>query len=85
MKHALLFPSARKVVYSTCSIHAQENERVVVDLLLDPEANRRGWKLADREIVLPKWDRRGFEEEFIKISRIQRMCEIGRWLCTSKS
>ena len=42
MKHALLFPSARKVVYSTCSIHAQENERVVVDLLLDPEVNRRG-------------------------------------------
>lgn len=41
-----------------------------MDLLLDPEVNRRGWKLADREIVLPKWDRRGFEEEFIKISRI---------------
>lgn len=74
MKHALLFPSARKVVYSTCSIHAQENERVVVDLLLDPEVNRRGWKLADREIVLPKWDRRGFEEEFIKISRDPKEC-----------
>lgn len=64
MKHALSFPSARKVVYSTCSIHPHENERVVVDLLSDPEIKAKGWKLAHRGVVIPSWPRRGYEQEF---------------------
>lgn len=64
MKHALQFPNATRVVYSTCSIHPQENERVVVDLLLDAEMKLRGWRLAPRRTVLPQWPRRGWEEEF---------------------
>lgn len=67
MKHALSFPKARKVVYSTCSIHPHENERVVVDLLMDPQVKAQGWTLAPREVVIPSWPRRGWEQEFTAI------------------
>ncbi|KAH3670323.1 hypothetical protein WICMUC_004892 [Wickerhamomyces mucosus] len=64
VKHALSFKNAKKVVYSTCSIHAQENERVVVDLLNDKKVQSLGWRVANRSRVLPNWPRRGFVEEF---------------------
>lgn len=67
MKHALSFANARKVVYSTCSIHPHENERVVVDLLMDPDVKSRGWRLAKRDVVIPAWPRRGFAEEFTSV------------------
>ncbi|KAI5950877.1 hypothetical protein KGF54_003951 [Candida jiufengensis] len=69
MKHALSFPGARKVVYSTCSVHAEENERVVVDLLSDETVKNQGWTLADREVVLSTWERRGIEDEFMTLTR----------------
>ncbi|KAL6454702.1 RCM1 25S rRNA [Candida maltosa Xu316] len=75
MKHALSFPSARKVVYSTCSVHVQENEKVVIDLLSDAEISKRGWKLATRDVVLPSWERRGFADEFVALSRDPEECE----------
>ena len=76
VKHALLFPSARKLVYSTCSIHPHENERVVVDLLTDPEIKSRGWHLEDRLKVIPNWERRGWKEEFTSIAGgDNEMCE----------
>lgn len=37
VKHALSFPKSQVVVYSTCSIHAIENEHVVSRLLSDPD------------------------------------------------
>lgn len=64
MKHALSFPKVHKVVYSTCSIHPHENERVVVDLLSDAEIQKQGWKLEKRQFVIPSWERRGWEQEF---------------------
>lgn len=64
VKHALSFPAAQYVVYSTCSIHAIENEHVVERLLLDPDIKQRGWKVRPRAAVLPGWPRRGFENEF---------------------
>lgn len=67
MKHALLFPKARKVVYSTCSIHPHENERVVVDLLMDKEIKSSGWQLASRDIVISEWPKRGWKEEFTAV------------------
>ncbi|KAI5954849.1 hypothetical protein KGF57_003874 [Candida theae] len=75
MKHALSFPSASKVVYSTCSIHAEENERVVIDLLSDRQVQSQGWKLATRDEVLPSWERRGIESEFVALSRDPEICK----------
>ncbi|OBA23756.1 S-adenosyl-L-methionine-dependent methyltransferase [Metschnikowia bicuspidata var. bicuspidata NRRL YB-4993] len=67
MKHALSFPKARKVVYSTCSIHPHENERVVVDLLRDVAVQAQGWHLAPRDHVIALWPRRGWKEEFTSL------------------
>ncbi|KAG0237670.1 hypothetical protein BGW41_008335 [Actinomortierella wolfii] len=57
---AMTFPNAQKISYSTCSIHAEENEHVVVTLLRKhwPE-----WKLVPRSQVLPTWHRRGIPSE----------------------
>ncbi|KAF9977506.1 hypothetical protein BGZ73_005777 [Actinomortierella ambigua] len=57
---AMTFPNAQKISYSTCSIHAEENEHVVVTLLRKhwPE-----WKLVPRSQVLPTWHRRGVPSE----------------------
>jgi len=68
VKHALSFPLANRVVYSTCSVHPHENERVVVDLLQDNQIKLQGWKLDTRENVLKDWPRRGWKEEFTSIS-----------------
>jgi putative methyltransferase len=40
------YPNARKITYSTCSIHAEENERVVVKALHSPAAD--GWRILRR-------------------------------------
>lgn len=47
--HAFKFPAARRITYSTCSIHAEENERVVLKALQSDIARRRGWKILLRE------------------------------------
>lgn len=44
LQHAMSFPSATRIVYSTCSIHAEENENVVIRAL----ALGGGWKLLQR-------------------------------------
>lgn len=56
-------PRVRRIVYSTCSIHAIENERVVCEALRSDEAGRRNFKLAPPEEVLPSWHRRGLPDE----------------------
>ncbi|KAL4452334.1 hypothetical protein ABPG75_007996 [Micractinium tetrahymenae] len=52
--HALRFPALQRLVYSTCSVHARENEGVVAAVL--PEATARGFRL---EAPFPSWRRRG--------------------------
>jgi hypothetical protein len=54
LSHALKFPSCERVSYSTCSVHALENELVVKEVL--PEALKLGYTL---EIAVPTWHRRG--------------------------
>lgn len=60
--HAFAFPAATKITYSTCSIHAEENENVVVKALASAVAKERGWKVLRREDQvegMKKWERRG--------------------------
>ncbi|KAI0292127.1 S-adenosyl-L-methionine-dependent methyltransferase [Russula brevipes] len=59
LRHAMRFPGAEKIVYSTCSIYPEENEQVVAAALRSPEATAGGFKLAPRALVLPAWSRRG--------------------------
>jgi putative methyltransferase len=47
--HAFKFPGARKITYSTCSVHAEENELVVKKALESPIAKERGWRILKRE------------------------------------
>lgn len=47
--HAFSFPAARKITYSTCSVHAEENEQVVLKALQSDVGKRRGWRVLPRE------------------------------------
>ncbi|EMR88234.1 hypothetical protein ACHAO1_011096 [Botrytis cinerea] len=47
--HAFKYPAARKITYSTCSIHAEENESVVQKALASDIAKERGWKILRRD------------------------------------
>ncbi|KAJ7510374.1 S-adenosyl-L-methionine-dependent methyltransferase [Mycena galericulata] len=63
IKHAMKFPKVSRIVYSTCSIHAVENEGVASAALLSDEAKVGTFRLASKEDVLPTWHRRGIPGE----------------------
>ncbi|KAI8463734.1 MAG: S-adenosyl-L-methionine-dependent methyltransferase [Monoraphidium minutum] len=56
LRHALRFPGLRRLAYSTCSLHARENEAVVAAVL--PDALAAGFDLAD-PFPGGAWRRRG--------------------------
>ena len=53
LKHAMRFPSCRRIVYSTCSLYEIENEKVVERALAESPA----WQVV--RSILPQWTRRG--------------------------
>jgi len=60
--HAMRFPAARKITYSTCSVHAQENEYVVLRALASTVAKEAGWRIlkrAEQVDGMEKWAVRG--------------------------
>ena len=69
LTHALSFPRVRRVVYSTCSVHAEENEVVVVKALEKSRVEDWGFRLVD---ALPKdvWKTRGMDGGSWKASLI---------------
>lgn len=63
--HAFKFPAARRITYSTCSIHADENELVVQKALESSFAKEGGWRIQKRDEQISgmkKWPVRGSEE-----------------------
>lgn len=54
LNHGLSFPRLKRLVYSTCSIHSQENEDVVAACL----QQNPGFRLVS---LLPQWPERGLE------------------------
>ncbi|XP_020796475.2 probable 28S rRNA (cytosine-C(5))-methyltransferase isoform X2 [Boleophthalmus pectinirostris] len=54
LKHALSFPRVGRLVYSTCSVHRQENEDVVSAVLQE----NKDFRLVP---VLPHWPERGLQ------------------------
>jgi 25S rRNA (cytosine2278-C5)-methyltransferase len=66
IEHAFVFPAARRITYSTCSIHEQENEAVVLRALSGYVAKERGWRVMRRDEQpdgLTKWPHRGRDLE----------------------
>ncbi|KAI7793735.1 probable 28S rRNA (cytosine-C(5))-methyltransferase [Triplophysa rosa] len=54
LNHALQFPQVQRVVYSTCSVHSEENENVVSACL----QQNPGFRLVH---LLPNWPERGHD------------------------
>ncbi|KAJ6088649.1 hypothetical protein N7486_009910 [Penicillium sp. IBT 16267x] len=66
VEHALSFPTATHVTYSTCSIHLIENEAVVERVLASDVAKEGGWRLLRRDEQpsgLRKWTHRGVRRD----------------------
>lgn len=63
--HAFKFPAARKITYSTCSVHAEENESVVMQALQSDIAKQRGWRIMRRDeqvTGMREWPVRGIPD-----------------------
>ncbi len=77
--HTFQFPKARKVVYSTCSIHAQENEHVVLKALDAPISREGNWRILRREEQVcgaQDWPIRGDRDAYKIFSGIDGMHDL---------
>jgi putative methyltransferase len=71
LRDALTLPNLARLVYSTCSLHARENEAVVAAVL--PEYEQRGFALAD---PFPGWHRRGLPGSVAGAEKLVRVDPI---------
>ncbi|KAF2860151.1 S-adenosyl-L-methionine-dependent methyltransferase [Piedraia hortae CBS 480.64] len=65
VEHAMKFPSVKHIVYSTCSVHQQENEDVVMAVLNSKSG--KDWRLLKRDeqvLGMRNWPIRGLETAF---------------------
>ncbi|KAK4550458.1 hypothetical protein LTR36_000037 [Oleoguttula mirabilis] len=65
LERAMAFPAAKKITYSTCSVHPEENEHVVVKALQSPIATERGWRIMRRSeqvAGMRGWQTRGWAD-----------------------
>ena len=75
--HAFKFPAAKKITYSTCSIHAEENEFVVQKALESATAKERGWRILEREDQvrgMREWPVRGSLEACDEDPELAKSC-----------
>lgn len=75
--HAMRFPKARKITYSTCSEHNEENEGVVLAALESEVAKEKGWRVLRRDEQvggMKRWDVRGVEGEKGEYKAIMEGC-----------
>lgn len=77
LKHAMSFPNVDKIVYSTCSMHDEENEAVVSKALSEVEKSDDGndWELM-APVCLEQWPRRGREGGIGELTKSQADCLI---------
>ncbi|KAJ2541386.1 hypothetical protein EV175_006146 [Coemansia sp. RSA 1933] len=68
--HAMRFPGVKRISYSTCSVHAEENEAVVARVLQSQDE----FALAPADDVIPTWPRRGLETA--GLSKAQAACLV---------
>ncbi|WPH03287.1 25S rRNA (cytosine-C(5))-methyltransferase rcm1 [Acrodontium crateriforme] len=71
IEHAMSFPAAKRITYSTCSVHPEENEHVVMKALASSIAAERGWRIMRRDQQVDgmrRWHIRGWKAA----------CELGQ-------
>lgn len=82
LKHAMSFPNVDRIVYSTCSVHDEENEAVVSKALSEAgksddneEDDENEWVLA-APVCLEHWPRRGKEGGIGGLTKSQADCLV---------
>ncbi len=75
LKHAMSFPNVDRIVYSTCSVHEEENEAVLSRAMSEVSDDEDGWQLF-APICLELWPRRGREGGVGGLTKNQADCLI---------
>lgn len=79
LKHAMSFPNVERIVYSTCSIHQQENENVVAAALRECNSKMLDkslqWNLVS-PLSLREWPRRGLKHHDLSVEEMNCLVRV---------